>query len=281
MTCECNSSLTILRTINKMWCQERERKTHRNETPDPRIYTSRFIFLQPCTKYISSLSCFTQPARLHMLTWIIYECALYGMLIESVLKHQICTFFIRIKWNKMKFVRMRNVFLHSMRTNTILCCVPFWLFLFMGRVCLPLFCVAAMFEAWHGSLRYMMGSMLHTPYHIWLTVNNLHITHVNTHTHSHIQWPLCACDEFLCIWIKCCSTHMITEKSHSATAIKAAKNWIYSHYILAHFFPLSSLTRKWKCVRWMVLQSQCLQLFFVYFSSSFVFSILLIDFTVE
>lgn len=84
------------------------------------------------------------------------------------------------------------------------------------------------------------NSTHHTPYRIWLTVNNLHITHVNSeHSHSPIQWPLCACNEFLCIWIKCCSTHMITEKSHSATAIKAAKNWIYSHSS-AVFFSLSS-----------------------------------------
>lgn len=126
-------------------------------------------------------------------------------------------------------------------------------------------------------------SKLHTPYRIWLTVNNLHITHVNSeHSHSPIQWPLCACNEFLCIWIKCCSTHMITEKSHSATAIKAAKNWIYSHYILAQFFSRCRLTtRKWKCIHWMV-QSQCSQHFFLFIflhhsCSQFCSSILLLN----
>lgn len=139
---------------------------------------------------------------------------------------------------------MRSVFLHSLRMNTILCMCVCVLFRFSSfsswDVFVCRFFVCSRHDMAVCGIWWAPCSKLHTPYRIWLTVNNLHITHVNSeHSHSPIQWPLCACNEFLCIWIKCCSTHMITEKSHSATAIKAAKNWIYSHSS-AVFFSLSS-----------------------------------------
>lgn len=147
--------------------KEREKKTHRNETPDPRIYTSRILFffsharnISSCQHgYICSLGLFMN---------------LRCMLIESVLKHQIkfALFFIRIKWNKIRsnakrifaFIANEHYFVHV----CVFCSV---LALSLHGTCLSVvfFC---MFEAWHGSLRYMMGSMLQTPHTTLHTVSD-------------------------------------------------------------------------------------------------------------
>lgn len=199
----------VLRVINKMWCQKREKSdSSKWNTWSTHLHLSVYFssaMHEILTVYVVSHSQHDCICSLGL--FMNLRC----MLIESVLKHQIkfaLFLFIRIKWNKIRS-NAKRIFAFN-----VLCSV---FALSLHGTCLSVvffMCVCSMFEAWHGSLRYMMGSMLHTPYHIWLTVNNLHITHVIARTHT--QWPLCACDESLCIWIKCCSTHMITEKSHSA-----------------------------------------------------------------